>query len=96
MVYGKDKPMFAIPAADAFPAANMAAMTERLGLSTTPAAWPSSASRLAFAIDVCQRCDATQVCRDWLLRAPQSIKAAPAFCPNAAEFARDKAVKERG
>jgi hypothetical protein len=31
---------------------NMAAMTERLGLSTVPAAWPTGVSQLAQAIDV--------------------------------------------
>lgn len=86
----------AAPKAEApIPAANMAAMSGRLGLNTVPAAWPSGVSHLAQAIDACQRCDAQEVCNDWLVRAPVTIKAAPAFCPNADEFARNKAPKEQ-
>lgn len=97
MVSTKEPPMLtAAPKAEAlFPAANMAAMTGKLGLNTVPAAWPTGVSHLAQAIDACQRCDAQDVCSDWLARAPATIKAAPAFCPNAVEFARNKAPKER-
>ena len=81
------------PSRDTVP--NMAAMTGRLGLDTVPAAWPTGVSQLALAINTCQHCDAFDVCNDWLARAPKSIKAAPAFCPNAAEFSRNKAAKTR-
>jgi hypothetical protein len=50
------------------PVANMAAMSERLGLSTVPAAWPSGVSQLAIAIDACQRCEDDEVCGDWRAR----------------------------
>jgi Family of unknown function (DUF6455) len=69
---------------------NMAKMSERLGLSTVPAAWPASISQLAQAIDACQRCDADELCNDWLARAPQIVKLPPEFCPNAAELNRAK------
>jgi hypothetical protein len=69
---------------------SMAKMTGRLGLSTVPAAWPAGVSQLAQAIDACQRCDADEVCGDWLARVPQTIKLPPEFCPNAAELMRTK------
>ncbi|MFN3658911.1 MAG: hypothetical protein ACK4UO_16810 [Pseudolabrys sp.] len=84
------------PNSKVFPAPNMAAVTDKLGLSTTPAAWPSSVSRLALAIDACQGYDTTETCHDSMVRAPKAIKTLPAFRPNAAEFARNKADKERG
>jgi hypothetical protein len=74
---------------------NMAKMSERLGLSTVPAAWPAGVSQLAQAIDACQRCDVDELCSDWLARAPQTVKLPPDFCPNAAEFTRAKQAKQR-
>ena len=74
---------------------NMAAMTEKLGLSTVAAAWPTGASQLARAIDACQRCDTGEVCSDWLARVPKTIELPPEFCPNAPEFKRVKRAKER-
>jgi hypothetical protein len=74
----------------------MGAMTDKLGLSTVPAAWPTGVSHLAQAIDACQRCDTAAVCTDWLRRAPNSIVVPPAFCPNADAFKRVKQAKERG
>lgn len=77
-------------------ARNLADMTGRLGLSApaVPAAWPTGVSQLAQAIDACQRCDTTEVCTDWLARAPAVIEAPPAFCPNAAELKRAKESKK--
>jgi len=72
---------------------NMAAMTGKLGLDTAPAAWPTGVSLLAQAVASCQRCEAGQVCTDWLVRAPKAIEVPPAFCPNAPEFKRAKKVK---
>lgn len=79
------------------PVGNIAKMTERLGLSAAPvaAAWPTGVSQLAQAIDACQRCDTTEVCTDWLARAPKVVETPPAFCPNAPELKRAKATKER-
>lgn len=75
----------------AYPAHRLAEMAERLGVDTTqaprpvasPAAWPTGVSLLAQMVDACQRCDADQVCGDWLARAPDKIATPPAFCPNA-------------
>jgi uncharacterized protein DUF6455 len=72
---------------------NMAGMTERLGLSTVPAAWPTGVSQLAQAIDTCQRCDTAVVCTDWLARAPKAIELAPVFCPNAFTFTLAKRTR---
>ena len=83
-----------VPASDD-PARNLADMTERLGLSApVAAAWPTGVSQLAQAIDACQRCDTTEVCTDWLARAPKVIEAPPAFCPNAVELKRAKESKK--
>jgi hypothetical protein len=43
---------------------------------------------LSSAIRTCQFCNADEVCRDWLARAPKSLAKAPAFCPNATLFAQ--------
>lgn len=91
----KDKPMLpGAPKASPDHVPNMAAMTGRLGLNTVPAAWPTGVSQLALAINTCQRCDAFDVCNDWLVRAPSKIETPPAFCPNAAEFKRVKKNQE--
>lgn len=92
----KDKPMLT-PAPKTSPShvPNMAAMTRRLGLATVPAAWPTGVSHLAQAVDACQRCDASEVCTDWLRRTPDQVVVPPAFCPNTAEFKRAKQAKER-
>jgi hypothetical protein len=75
---------------------NMAAMTERLGVATVQAVWPTGVSHLAQAIIACQRCDSGDVCGDWLARAPNQIGLPPAFCPNAPALTRVKQAKERG
>ena len=78
---------------------NMAEMAKRLGLDTAPATmlatWPTGVSLLAQAVDACQRCDAGEVCGDWLARAPDSIKVPPEFCANAETFTQAKKAKER-
>lgn len=75
-------------------APNMAAMTSRLGLETVPAAWPTGVSHLALAINTCHHCGATDVCSDWLARAPNTITTPPPFCPNAQAFQRAKDLKK--
>jgi hypothetical protein len=76
---------------------NMAAMTGRLGLpadlGTVAAAWPLAVSHLAQTLVACQRCDSSDVCGDWLGRAPKTITFPPAFCPNAPAFTRAKQAK---
>jgi hypothetical protein len=73
----------------------MAALTSRLGLDTVVAAWPTGVSHLAQVVDACQRCEAGEVCTDWLARAPAEIDVAPAFCPYMPEFKRTKQAKEK-
>jgi hypothetical protein len=77
------------------PAGNIAAMSDRLDLPSVPAAWPTGVSQLALAVEACRRCDADEVCTDWLARAPAKIATPPAFCPNAAVLARAKQPKEK-
>jgi hypothetical protein len=77
------------------PLRNMAPMTEKLGLGTVTAAWPTGVSSLARAIDACQRCDTAEVCGDWLARVPATVAQPPPFCPNADEFSRVKQAKDR-
>ena len=63
---------------------NLADMASRAGVSTVAAAWPSEGlGHLGLMVSACERCDATEVCRDWLVRAPASISNVPPFCPNA-------------
>ena len=66
---------------------NLGEMTRRLGLDpaakASPASWPTGVSLLAQMVDACQRCETTEVCSDWLARAPKAIAVPPAFCPNA-------------
>ncbi len=81
--------------AQQYPAQNLAEVGARLGVEsgltprapansvTRPAAWPTGVSLLAQMVDACQRCDADQVCSDWLARASKQVAAPPAFCPNA-------------
>ncbi len=77
------------------PAGNIAVMSDRLGLPSVPAAWPTGVSQLALAVEACQRCEADAVCTDWLARAPDKIAAPPAFSPNAATLMRAKQPKEK-
>lgn len=83
------------PKTDQPPARNLAAMNDRLDLPNVPAAWPTGVSQLALAVAACERCDADDVCTDWLARAPAKIAAPPAFCPNAATLTRAKQLKEK-
>jgi len=82
-----------LPKVDPDHVSNMAAMTERLGVATVPAAWPQGVSQLARAVAACQRCDSATVCTDWLARAPASLDVPPAFCPNEAIFKASRAAK---
>lgn len=77
-------------------ARNFAVMAGKLGLSSVPAAWPTGMSQLTQAYEACRRCDAEEVCADWLKRVPDSIQLPPAFCPNAAVLTRMTRAKSRG
>jgi hypothetical protein len=96
-----------VPAHDA--ARNLGEMTTRLGVdpappakaapasasspAASPASWPTGVSLLAQMVDACQRCEATEVCDDWLARAPKAIAAVPPFCPNADALMQAKKAK---
>ena len=75
---------------------NMCAMLDRLGLDASMLAHGRLASDLRAAVNSCQHCTADQVCQEWLVRAPESIERAPAFCPNAELFASVRDLIERG
>jgi len=68
------------------PAANLAEMAKRAGARTVAAAWPTGLARLGVMVTTCERCDASEVCRDWLARAPKGVDIVPPFCPNAADL----------
>jgi hypothetical protein len=69
-------------------AANLADMAARAGVRTVAAAWPSEGfAHLGLMVTACERCDATEVCSDWLARAPGTIGNVPPFCPNAGALA---------
>ena len=68
-------------------AANLADMATRAGVRTVAAAWPPEGiAHLGVMVTACERCDATEVCSDWLARAPREIDSVPPFCPNADEL----------
>ncbi len=75
---------------------NMCEMLDRLGLDASTLAHGRLASDLRTAVINCQSCGADQVCQDWLVRAPESLDRAPAFCPNAELFASVRDLIERG
>ena len=62
------------------PARNFSAMAEKLGV-TVPAAWPSGMAQFAQAYEACRRCDADEVCADWLKRAPEFHPSAARVLP---------------
>jgi hypothetical protein len=71
---------------------NLSQMLERLGLDTAALAHGRLATGLRSAVVTCQSCDVDQLCEAWLLRAPEWLDAAPAFCPNAELFACERDV----
>jgi Family of unknown function (DUF6455) len=71
---------------------NMADMLDRLGLNSAMLAHGRLATGLRSAVCTCQSCDADQLCQAWLLRAPEWIDAAPAFCANAELFACEREI----
>jgi hypothetical protein len=75
------------------PAANLADMAGRVGASVVAAAWPTGLGHLGLMVSTCETCDAAELCRDWLARAPKQVEDVPPFCPNAAEL---RAARRRG
>jgi len=71
-------------------------MLDRLGLDASMLAHGRLASDLRSAVTNCQTCSADQACQEWLVRAPESIEKAPAFCPNAELFSSVRDLIDRG
>ncbi len=67
--------------------ANFSKMADKLGV-TVPAAWPTGVSQLTQAYEACRRCDADEICTDWLKDVPDPVQSPPEFCPNAAGLTR--------
>jgi Family of unknown function (DUF6455) len=75
---------------------NMCAMLDRLGLDASMLAHGRLASDLRSAVNSCQNCSADHTCQEFLVRAPENLDRAPAFCPNAELFASVRDLIERG
>ena len=75
---------------------NMCEMLARQGLDAAMLAHGRLASDLRAAVSACQSCTSDQTCQEWLVRAPESIDRAPAFCPNAELFASVRDLIDRG
>ena len=65
---------------------NMSEMLSRLDLNAGALAHGRLASGLRAAVRTCQSCAADELCQTWLIRAPEWLRKAPAFCPNAELF----------
>lgn len=62
---------------------HLAEMMERLGIEPGGGALPQFSLSYATAFRRCLACSAKEACRAWLDAMPQSMAAAPRFCPNA-------------
>jgi hypothetical protein len=71
---------------------NLSEMLNRLGLDAEMLAHGRLAIGLRSAVSTCQSCDTDQLCQAWLMRAPERLDAAPAFCPNCGLFACERAI----
>ena len=81
------------PQMQTVPAANFADLSTRVGAPTVAASWPTGLAHLGLLVSTCERCDSSQVCSDWLVRAPKRVAEVPPFCPNAGEL---RAARRRG
>ena len=57
-------------------------MMQRLGIDPGEGAVPRLSLIYTTAFHRCESCPAKQACREWLGSMPQSVAAAPRFCPN--------------
>jgi hypothetical protein len=71
---------------------NLSEMLARLGLDAEMLARGRLAAGLRAAVSTCQSCDTDQLCQAWLMRAPEWLEAAPAFCPNCGLFACEHGI----
>jgi hypothetical protein len=75
---------------------NMSEMLDRLALDAEMLALGRLANGLRSAVSTCQSCDADQLCQTWLMRAPEWLDEAPAFCANATLFACERDIAYGG
>jgi hypothetical protein len=66
-------------------ARNMGEMVRRLGIEPSAAMFDGG-GMLEAAARSCSMCRSVEACTAWLEAYPESIDAAPPFCPNAARF----------
>jgi len=74
----------------------MCEMLDRLGLDAAMLAHGRLEATLRSAVATCQSCDADLLCDAWLVHAPKQLDKTPLFCPNAALFARERAMAYAG
>lgn len=65
---------------------NIGAMMQRLGIEASNDLIYNGGRTLHNAARACSACSRTAECRAWLDAQPESVEAAPSFCPNAARF----------
>jgi hypothetical protein len=74
---------------------NFNEMATRLDIDMSELAREHLGYTVRSAIRACHSCDAGEVCRDWLARAAPRFEKPPAFCRNAARFARVRTDQAR-
>ena len=57
-------------------------MMQRLGIEPGEGVVPRLSMAYMTAFHRCQTCPVKEACREWLDSIPQSVAAAPSFCPN--------------
>jgi hypothetical protein len=65
---------------------NIGAMMQRLGIEASNDLVYNGGHTFDKAMRACLACSRTGDCRAWLDAQPESVEAAPSFCPNAARF----------
>lgn len=72
---------------------NIGAMMQRLGIEVSNDLIYNGGRTFHNAMRACLACSRTADCKAWLDAQPESVEAAPSFCPNAARF---QAMRTRG
>lgn len=65
---------------------NIGPMMQRLGIEASNDLIYNGGRAFHSAMRACLSCGRTQDCKAWLDAQPESVDAAPSFCPNAARF----------
>lgn len=66
---------------------NMKLMLEMLGIDPVAFFSQHQGRFFASALPTCQTCSCDETCHEWLIWAPERLRRAPGFCPNAQLFA---------